>query len=73
MVDTLRRAHPGAAQADLFWCYQFLTGSMMLALSETGRIDQLSDGLCRSSDLDAVRSRLFRYCAAGFEAVIGRG
>jgi AcrR family transcriptional regulator len=73
LVDTLRRAHPGAAQADLFWCYQFLTGSMMLALSETGRIDQLSDGLCRSSDLEAVRLRLFRYCAAGFEAVIGPG
>jgi hypothetical protein len=46
---------------------------MMLALSETGRIDQLSDGLCHSSDLGAVRARLYAYCATGFEAVIARG
>ena len=70
LVDTLKRAMPQAELADLYWCYQFLTGSMMLALSETGRIDQLSDGLCRSSDLEAVRRRLYAYCAAGFEAVI---
>ncbi|HEX6859403.1 MAG TPA: TetR/AcrR family transcriptional regulator [Caulobacteraceae bacterium] len=69
LVETLQRALPGSARADLYWCYQFLTGSMMLALSETGRIDQLSDGLCHASDLEAVRARLYAYCAAGFEAV----
>jgi AcrR family transcriptional regulator len=72
LVDTLKRAMPDAEMADLYWCYQFLTGSMMLALSETGRIDQLSDGLCHSSDLQAVRARLYAYCAAGFEAVAAR-
>jgi AcrR family transcriptional regulator len=70
LVDTLRRAMPGSKEADLYWCYQFLTGAMMLALSETGRIDQLSDGLCHSSDLEGVRARLYAYCAAGFEAVV---
>jgi AcrR family transcriptional regulator len=72
LIDTLRKALPQAKDADLYWCYQFLTGSMMLALSETGRIDQLSEGLCRSTDLEAVRARLFDYCAAGIEAVVGR-
>lgn len=72
LVETLERAIPDAELGDLYWCYQFLTGSMMLALSETGRIDQLSDGLCRSSDLEAVRARLYAYCAAGFEAVTAR-
>lgn len=70
LVETLGRAMPDAELRDLYWCYQFLTGAMMLALSETGRIDQLSDGLCRSSDLEAVRARLYAYCAAGFEAVV---
>jgi AcrR family transcriptional regulator len=69
-IDTLQKALPDAKPVDLYWCYQFLTGSMMLTLSETGRIDQLSEGLCRSTDLQAVRARLFDYCAAGFEAVI---
>ncbi|WP_271066652.1 TetR/AcrR family transcriptional regulator [Caulobacter sp. NIBR1757] len=71
LVDTLKRARPGADLTELYWGYQFLTGAMMLALSETGRIDQLSEGLCRSNDLDAVRKRLYRYCAAGFETLIG--
>jgi AcrR family transcriptional regulator len=69
-IDALRRAMPQAELRDLYWGYQFLTGSMMLALSETGRIDQLSEGLCLSTDLAAVRARLFDYCAAGFEAIV---
>ena len=50
LVDTLKVALPKAEMRDLYWGYQFLTGAMMLTLSETGRIDQLSDGLCRSTD-----------------------
>ena len=72
LIDTLKAALPEAEVRDLYWCYQFLTGAMMLALSETGRIDQLSEGVCRSSDLQAVRERLFTYCAAGLEAVVRR-
>ena len=71
LVDTLKRAAPKAELVDLYWGYQFLTGSMTLALSETGRIDQLSEGLCHSNDLEAIRKRLYRYCAAGFETLIG--
>lgn len=70
LIATLTRAMPDAELRDLYWGYQFLTGSMMLALSETGRIDQLSGGVCRSNDLEAVRVRLFDYCAAGFEAIV---
>lgn len=69
LVDTLARALPGSAPVDLYWGYQFLTGSMMLTVAETGRIDQLSEGLCQSSDLEAARRRLYAYCAAGFEAL----
>lgn len=69
-IDALARAMPLAQPRDLYWGYQFLTGSMMLAVAETGRIDQLSEGLCRSSDMEAVRARLFDYCAAGFDAIV---
>ncbi|NQE63496.1 TetR/AcrR family transcriptional regulator [Caulobacter sp. RHG1] len=72
LVETLKSVRPQAEYRDLYWCYQFLTGSMMLTLSETGRIDSLSEGECHSSDLEAVRRRLFSYCAAGFEAVIAK-
>ena len=72
LVDTLKAALPDAEIRDLYWCYQFLTGAMMLTLSETGRIDQLSDGLCRSTDLEAVRARLYAWCAAGLQEVVRR-
>lgn len=70
LIETLGRALPGADMRDLYWCYQFLTGSMMLTVAETGRIDQLSGGQCHASDLEAARQRLYTYCAAGFEAVV---
>lgn len=72
LVDALKRALPEAELRDLYWGYQFLTGAMMLTLSETGRIDQLSDGLCRSTDLEAVRTRLYAWCAAGLAEVVRR-
>jgi hypothetical protein len=70
LIQHLKAIQPDAELRDLYWSYQFLTGAMMLTLSETGRIDQLSDGLCRSSDLEAVRARLYAWCAAGLDAVI---
>jgi AcrR family transcriptional regulator len=72
LIDLLKQALPQAELRDLYWSYQFLTGAMMLAVSETGRIDQLSDGLCRSDDMAAVRARLYAYCAAGIQEVVTR-
>jgi AcrR family transcriptional regulator len=72
LVEILKVAMPDAELRDLYWGYQFLTGAMMLALSETGRIDQLSDGLCRSTDLEAVRARLYAWCAAGLSEIVRR-
>jgi AcrR family transcriptional regulator len=72
LIDTLKAACPDASPRDLYWGYQFLTGAMMLTLSETGRIDQLSNGLCRSTDLEAVRARLYAWCAAGLSEIVRR-
>jgi AcrR family transcriptional regulator len=69
LVNALMRALPDAREADLYWCFQFLTGSLTLALSRTGRIDRLSGGLCKSDDLGAIEPRLIDYCAAGFRGV----
>jgi AcrR family transcriptional regulator len=70
LIEVLKHAMPDTTYDELYWGYQFLTGAMTLALSETGRIDLLSNGLCRSSDLDAVRRRLSRYCAAGICSLV---
>ncbi|HEX4710535.1 TetR/AcrR family transcriptional regulator [Phenylobacterium sp.] len=70
LIDVLSLALPDAQENELYWGYQFLTGAMTLCLSETGRIDLLSNGACHSNDLEAIRNRLTGYCAAGFRALV---
>jgi len=45
--------------------------ALTLTLSQTGRIDRLSNGVCRSSDFRAVHERMAPFIAAGFHAVCG--
>lgn len=71
-IEAIRRALPGCDDRDLYWAYHFLSGALTLTFAETGRIDKLSGGVCRSSDLDSVHERLVPYCAAGFRALCAR-
>lgn len=67
LIDALRGIMPGAQEADLYWSYQFLSGALTLTFAETGRIDLLSSGVCRSADYEAVRARMAPFIAAGFQ------
>ena len=71
-IAVLREALPNCPPREIYWGYQFLTGALTLTFAETGRIDKLSAGLCRSSDLDSVHQRLGPYVAAGFRALCAR-
>ena len=69
MLGLLRKALPECEPVDVFWGYHFVTGALMLTLARTGRIDKLSNGLCRSEDFAAVKERMATFMAAGFIAV----
>lgn len=69
LLGLLRKALPHCEPVDIFWGYHFVTGALMLTLARTGRIDKLSDGLCRSEDFAAVKERMATFMAAGFVAV----
>ncbi len=69
LIAGVKRALPEARVEDLFWCFHFLTGSLTLALSRTGRLDRVSGGRCRSDDLASIEPRIVEYCAAGFRSV----
>lgn len=69
LIDLLKKALPECSEEDLFWGYHFVSGSLMLTLARTGRIDRLSEGRCRSDDFDAVKARMATFMAAGFRAV----
>jgi AcrR family transcriptional regulator len=68
-IEALRQALPGCEPREIYWGYQFLTGALTLTFAETGRIDRLSGGLCKSADLDSVHERLAPFVASGFHAL----
>jgi len=65
LIQMLRTCLPQARDEDLYWCYHFVSGALSLSFADTGRIDALSGGLCRSSDVAAVRKRMAYFLAAG--------
>jgi AcrR family transcriptional regulator len=72
LLGLLKKALPDAEEEDLFWSFQFTSGAYTLTLSRTGRIDRLSEGLCRSDDFAAVRDRFVTFMAGGFNALYNR-
>ncbi len=69
LIGLLKKALPDCAEEDIFWGYHFVTGALMLTLARTGRIDKLSDGLCKSEDFLAIKERMATFMAAGFLAM----
>jgi AcrR family transcriptional regulator len=72
-IQAVMDSLPGSAPEDIFWGYNFLTGALTLSLAETGRLDALSDGRCRSDDVAALKKRLGPYVTAGLRALAHRG
>jgi len=72
LIDLLKKALPDCAEEDIFWGYHFVTGALMLTLARTGRIDMLSNGLCKSEDFAAVKERMASFMAAGFLSICAR-
>ncbi len=66
-LETLKKALPDCDDADLYWSYHFLSGALTLTFAETGRLDNLSGGAAKSSDMASVVERMPKFLAAGFE------
>ena len=65
-IKGVKKALPGANLKDLYWGFHFMLGAMTMTFAETGRIDVLSKGRCKSSALDKIYPRLVPFLAAGF-------
>ncbi|MEM9530241.1 MAG: TetR/AcrR family transcriptional regulator [Pseudomonadota bacterium] len=72
-IAALKRVMPDCDDTDLYWSYHFLSGALTLSFAETGRIDNLSGGLCKSSDMRSVNERMPQFIAAGFRALCQGG
>ncbi|RZJ95615.1 MAG: TetR/AcrR family transcriptional regulator, partial [Brevundimonas sp.] len=71
LIELIAQVLPGSREVDLYWAYHNLSGALTLTLGETGRLDRLSNGLCRSGDLETAGDYMVRFAAAGFRAVCG--
>lgn len=69
LISLLKKALPDCPEEDIFWGYHFTSGALVLSLARTGRIDELSAGLCKSEDFSAIKKRMARFLALGFEGI----
>jgi AcrR family transcriptional regulator len=66
-IKGVKRALPGADVRNIYWGFHFMVGAMTMTFAETGRIDTLSRGRCKSGALDKIYARMIPFLAAGFE------
>jgi AcrR family transcriptional regulator len=69
LIDLLKKAMPDCDEETIFWGYHFLSGAMTHNMARTGRLDELSHGLCSSEDFAAIRKHMAKFMAAGFHAI----
>lgn len=69
-IDMLMRVSPATPHEDIYWFFQIVSASFTNALAQNGRIDVLSGGLVRSSDLMAALESMVAILSRGFQAIV---
>lgn len=69
LIELLRKAMPECDERTIMWGYHFLSGAMTHNMARTGRLDELTHGLCSSDDFAAIREYMATFMAAGFKAI----
>ena len=69
LIDLLKKAMPECDEETIFWGYHFVSGAMTHNMARTGRLDELSLGLCSSDDFSSIRRHMATFMAAGFHAI----
>lgn len=72
-IDVIEKVVPGLSRADATWAYMNAISVGMLMIARTGRVAQLSDGLCDEAETEAAIVRVVRYLAAGTRALAQPG
>lgn len=65
-IDALAKTLPEVSWVDICWAFSFFLGSVVNVVAETGRIDRLSNGKCRSTDLHEACRQLIQYSVGAF-------
>lgn len=73
LIDLLKKAMPGCDEQTIFWGYHFVSGAMTHNMARTGRLDELTHGLCSSDDFVSIKRHMAKFMAAGFHAICSGG
>lgn len=69
LIDLLKKAMPDCEEETIFWGYHFVSGAMTHNMARTGRLDELSHGLCSSDDFPSIKKHMATFMAAGLQAI----
>lgn len=69
LIELLRKAMPDCDLERIFWGYHFVSGAMTHNMARTGRLDDLSHGLCSSADFESIKKYMATFMAAGIKAI----
>lgn len=68
-IRVLQLALPDLDRATLTWCYIFAVGSMVSAISPTGRVRLLSNDDCDPDDVNTILAILVPFLCGAFERI----
>jgi AcrR family transcriptional regulator len=71
-IETLSRTLPHASPKALWWAYSFAIGTLVQAMTSTGRIEKLSGGACKAMNVDDVLDHLVPFIVGGFLGCLDR-
>jgi AcrR family transcriptional regulator len=68
-IAEFRRTLAGVNEVDVIHGFSFMTGVMVHAVAEPGRVESLSHGKLDGSDLQALFARMVPFLESGFESL----
>ncbi len=69
MIGMLRKALPDADEANLYWAHQMFVRVMTITNGPKGRVERLSNGLCKANDFDTLEPLIVRFSADGIRGM----
>lgn len=66
-IGLLRQASPASSEEEVYWFYHMLSGAITVSWAQTGRIDHLSGGKCRSDDFDSIAEAMIATFSRGLD------
>lgn len=68
ILEALRETMPELEMGELHWRFHFALSLMLSSMTTRHRVENTSQGLCDTDDLDGMVTRLINFICAGFRA-----